>query len=247
MIDRRHLINAPIKEALIDIQVVLPDDIDLSQFQSYTLNGYPTSDPINQGKFGFHLEQGRPARTSIDESFLGIRFTTADETQVVQFKKNGFTFSRLEPYENWETMRDEAHRLWDIYKDMFNPTRIIRAATRYINLLNIPGAHYENIQQFLIAPPVIPKGLPTSIDSYLSRVVISEESFGGKCIVTHALEQFDEDNNISPIVLDIDTFIDCQIDIGDESNCWGALEQLHDFKNLIFFESITEEMAELCK
>ena len=41
----------------------------------------------------------------------GYIFASSDERQIFQARLDGFSFSRLAPYDRWETFRDEARRL----------------------------------------------------------------------------------------------------------------------------------------
>jgi uncharacterized protein (TIGR04255 family) len=60
--------------------------------------------------------------------------------------------------------------------------------------------------------------------------------------LTQALEGVH--NGYAPIVLDIDVFMARQFDAHEEE-FWRCLDQLRDFKNTVFFESITEKAMEL--
>jgi uncharacterized protein (TIGR04255 family) len=153
---------------------------------------------------------------------------------------DGFTFSRLEPYDTWEEMKEEAVRLWEIYAASVSPDPITSVGTRYINVLKLPLN--RELKEYLTAPPTIPEGLNQELSSFLTRVEIRDPAIGSHGILTQALEGVRKDN--APIVLDIDVFITRQFDPQDEE-FWYCLDQLRDFKNTVFFESITEKTTEL--
>jgi uncharacterized protein (TIGR04255 family) len=46
--------------------------------------------------------------------------------------------SHLAPYENWNAVRDEARRLWALYRSIAKPSKLIRLAVRYINRIDMP-------------------------------------------------------------------------------------------------------------
>jgi len=247
MIAPRHLKNAPIKEALIDIQVTLSEDTRVekldSKYNSFS-NSYPKKEMIQKGRLGFQFDEGQPIRATVDQNFVGYKYTSQDDKQIVQFRKDGFTFSRLEPYHTWEEMKEDAIILWKSYMDVASPTEITRVATRYINVLQIPLDMLTEFKDFLTAPPQIPEQLPQEIGSFLTRVVIYEPTIGANCILTQALEPIDTDKEYAPIVLDIDVFMKCTFNI-ESGDYWEALDRLRDFKNQVFFESITEKAAGL--
>jgi len=243
VIEKRHLPNAPIKEALIDIQVALPENIAMETLNSkyaQITDQYPKHETLQKGEFGLHRNEGHPTKLTIDHTVVGYRYTSEDERRIVQFRVDGFTFSQLEPYDSWEDMKKEAVRLWDIYANSISPNPITRIATRYVNLLKLPLD--TELKDYLMAPPTIPEGLIQETSSFLTRIEIRDPSIGAHGILTQALESVRE--SYVPIMLDIDVFIARQFDPRD-SEFWHCLNQLRDFKNTVFFSSITEKTMEL--
>lgn len=243
MIAKRHLPHAPIKEAMIDIQVALPEKVNTEALNSryaQIADQYPKHETLQRGEFGLHSNEGEPTRLTIGHTVVGYRYTSENAQRVVQFRMDGFTFSRLEPYDTWEEMKEEAVRLWDIYAESVSPNPITRIATRYVNLLKLPLN--TELKEYLTAPPTIPEGLSQELSSFFTRIEIREPSIGAHGILTQALEGVREDH--APMVLDIDVYIARQFD-PSEKEFWDCLDQLRDFKNTVFFESITEEAVGL--
>ena len=242
----RHLSRAPIKEAIIDIQVVLPKAIsteDLDRGASVFKTDYPIKNELKQGKFDIRLDQEQALSTNLEQKHTGFRYSSSDNTQVVQFRLNGFTFSRLEPYQTWSEMKQEAMRLWDIYVDTATPVKISRVATRYINVMRIPLPIVE-FSDVLTASPQIPDDLPQGVSSFFSRVVSQNHEINATAIVIQAFDT--TDNNYAPIMLDIDVFANSEF-AAEESGHWDCLDKLRGYKNDIFFKNITEATAELFK
>jgi len=48
---------------------------------------------------------------------MGFIFTSADDKQPFQVHLNGFTTNRLGSYPAWNAVRDEARRLWNVYRE----------------------------------------------------------------------------------------------------------------------------------
>jgi len=239
MIEKRRLPHAPIKEALIDIQVAFPQKVTIEALNSRyakIADQYPKHETLRRGEFGLHNEDGQPTTVTIGHAVAGYRYSSEDGCRVAQFRMDGFTFSQLEPYNTWEEMRDEAARLWGVYVDAVSPDPITRVGTRYINVMKLP-LHAE-LKEFLTAPPSIPPGLNQELGSFLTRIEIRDPAIEAQGFLTQALEGVHDD--YAPIVLDIDVFVAKQFD-PREDEFWGYLEKLRDFKNTVFFESITEE------
>ena len=130
--------NAPITEALIDIRARIKEDFDVNRFLSLydaIIGQYP--EPRHKWEAQFEFKKGDAPISSGKETVDGFIFTSADKKQVFQARIDGFTFNRLKPYDKWETFRDEALRLWQLYRELVSPD-IVRVALRYINKFDIP-------------------------------------------------------------------------------------------------------------
>ncbi len=237
--------NAPITEALIDIRVKLPSELDVKNIDSIyesIKNQYPETERRKISKVKFEPKAEEIVKSSRPE-INGYRYISFDKKQIVQARLDGFTFSRLHPYIKWEELRDEAHKLWKLYKDITSPESITRVALRYINNLNIPMP-IKDFGDYLTSPPAVPEGLPQGVGSFLTRIVIHEPSIGANAIITQALEQIVTD--VAPIILDIDVF-KAQTRGIEEKDAWEIIERLRHFKNKIFFNSITNSLKEMYK
>jgi uncharacterized protein (TIGR04255 family) len=239
-----HLEKAPITEALIDIRVKIREDLTVEQLESIynSISGqYPDKKARHKWEGKFEFKKGEPLVSSGTETIDGYFFTSTDQKQIFQARLDGFTFSRLQPYETWENLRDEAHKLWQKYREVTSP-EITRVALRYINKMEIPLSS-KDFSEYLTASPIVPEGLPQGVSSFLTRVVIHEPEIDASAIITQALEQVINPNSI-PIILDIDVFRQKSEGISEE-DAWKILEKLRHFKNKIFFESITEKTKEI--
>lgn len=160
--------KAPITEAVIDIRLLIPQNFELTQLM-HTHDGedatYSVIEPLQSitGTFGFG-PQGQVASTNTHP--LGYRFKNPENTYAYQARADGFTFSRLKPYETWELFRDEAKRLWDKYQSVTNPQQIQRLALRYINQLDIPLPIKDFKDYFRTFPEVSPD-LPQGLAGFL--------------------------------------------------------------------------------
>ncbi len=243
MAKQAHLANAPITEALLDIKVRVPVRFELETLSSlfrYVSESYPVKKERHQFSAKTEMRVGQTPLTEATEAIDGFLFTSSDEKQVFQARKNGFTFNRLKPYESWETFRDEAKRLWQFYKEVVS-TEVQRIGLRYINMINIP-LPIADFRDYLTAAPVVPTELPQSVDSFLSRIVITEPKIDAAAIITQVFEQI-VDPKLMPLFLDID--VSKQKESFDEEEIWSTFEKMRVFKNAIFFSSITDRMKEL--
>jgi len=246
MAEYSALRNAPITEALVDIRIRIKEDFDVNRFLSLhgaIVDQYPGKKTRHKWEGRFEFKKGETPVPSGTQTIDGYIFTSDDEKQVFQARIDGFTFNRLRPYENWETFRDEAFRLWKLYRDLVSP-EIIRVALRYINKFDIPlfPQPLRDFNEYLVAAPIVPEELPQGVSSFLTRVVMHDPGIDAAAIITQAFEQI-VDPKFLPIILDIDVFR--QSEALSEEEAWQTLEKLRHFKNKIFFASITEKTKEL--
>lgn len=241
----RHLRNAPITEALIDLRVIAPKDFSAHAFDSLKPRlaaSYPVALERRgiEARFEFAPSKVTASRPT-DLGLQGLFFKSADDLTIAQFRTDGFTLNRLKPYTSWKQIFPEAMRLWKMYVDVVRPTSVSRLALRYINHLKLSPPVGE-FKQFLTAPPEVPDGLPQGVSSFLNRVVIHEGTTGTAATITQAFEQGLEVGSAT-IIFDIDAFKgdDFRPDSPDIEEVFG---QLHDFKNSIFFSSLTDTLLQ---
>ena len=242
----RHLGHAPITEALIDFRVQLEEGDSVQKFERVARQiklDYPTRGVIRT-VLAKHDVAGAVVKPDLRQGELGILVRSSDEKTQAQFRLNGFTLNRLEPYTSWEEIYPETIRLWRLYVEVAKPMAIVRLAARYINRLKLP-LPVTDLRDYLIAPPRIPERLPQVLRSYLTRLVIHDSSLEHSAIVTQSFEPNPMDTEHAAILLDIDAFKDVVLKPAEHDEIDRVLGNLHRFKNDIFFGSITQRASEL--
>jgi uncharacterized protein (TIGR04255 family) len=242
----RHLEHAPITEALIDFRVQLPEGFSIEKFEpvvSRFAQEYPGKGAIK----AFHATVGigeTSSRPDVAHGEIGILIRAADEKTLAQFRIDGFTFNRLEPYTSWEEIFPETIRLWTEFVEAAKPIAVTRLAARYINRLRLPLPMVD-LREYLTEPPRIPTGLPQTLRTYLTRLVVHDSIRNHSAIVTQSFEPNPTDTEKAIVLLDIDAFKDVHVRSSEVDEIHRVLAGLHDFKNEIFFRSITQRASEL--
>lgn len=241
-----HYKNAPITEALIDIRVELPAEFGFEELQgikSLVAELYPREETINMT--AATISFGPEGQTSAQHKKMGLKLWGAGDKQVFQARLDGFTFSRLEPYETWERLRDEARRLWDVYREFVKPIRTTRVAVRYINQLDFPGVRVEPEDYFKTFPSLTPD-LPNDLRDFgpfIMSLHLPQPDLKGMLIINEASALPRKPNTVS-IILDIDLFVE-QPEAANEQGMWNFFQELRDRKNLYFEACITDRTREL--
>ncbi|GJL77142.1 MAG: hypothetical protein NPINA01_01310 [Nitrospinaceae bacterium] len=241
--------NAPIREAIIDIKVELPQEIildDLEKFGNDIKSRYPEKKKrlswIGEVEFkADHPPQIKKPAGGQD----GFLFSSEKEQKIVQARLDGFTFNKLKPYDHWETFRDEGKNLWEYYKRLAKPKKVTRLALRYINSIEIPLVEPKiTLKEHILTYPEFPDESPYKLTNFLVRLEVSDPNSEARANISQSIEPVSTETNVLPIIFDIDCYR--LVDIDPESNeVWEVFEELRNFKNGIFFGSITKKTTEL--
>ena len=238
--------NPPITEALIDIRVQLPGNVslaDLENLHTQIKHGYPDKKTRNRWEGTLELKGEKEPLKTIRSQIDGYLFSTPDGKQVAQYRLDGFTFSRLRPYSQWEDVYREAARLWDIYRTETKPLLVTRLAVRYINSIEIPSKSFD-YDDYFTAAPKIPQGLPQLLQHFFTRLVIPFPEQGAVAIVMQTPSDKQDPVN-SATLLDIDVFAEVKNLSAEDARIDEIFGNLRKIKNDVFFNSITEKTKEL--
>ncbi len=246
MSNELHFDRSPLTEAVIEIRVQMPSGVsleNLAALQAGQENDYPTRRDRLFVEGQFSTDPQVPPAVG-NRLHVGYDFVSADERQIVQVRLDAFAFSRLWPYENWTTFRDEARRWWDIYQKITKPTAITRIAVRYINRIDLPELRVD-LKEYLRTGPEISPTLPQGLSAYFMQLQIPLANLNALLSLNQALVMPEMANGLSAsIILDIDLSRQGNVPQSDEE-VWEYLEQLRNQKNEVFLGCITETTERL--
>ncbi len=239
--------RAPISEAIIDIKVDLPPDVNLAQLRLFHFGiekRFPQIEERVQVSAVLKLDKQSGAEMNSDGPVSdGWIMRSADGGIVAQARLDGFTVSKLPPYITWNSLRDQAKELWQRYVNIARPIKVTRLAARYVNKLALrSGADFK---EAILTIPEIAPGIPQGLPEYFMRLVIPHHS-GSIAIVTEASLPPSE-AEVPEMLFDIDAFRFTNIPMSEESTIWSILEELRVYKNVIFFNSLTPTQLEKYK
>lgn len=259
MTERVHYSNAPITEALIDLRVTHAPDFsvqDLGEIGATIADRYPIQEPMyfHTGQRSFQQPED-PMRVETAHQHGGFRFTSQNKHQILQARVDGFTFSTLAPYDRWEPFRDEARRLWDLYRSATKVEGVTRVEVRYINQLDLPTISPDSTvvqtDEYLRVYPEIPPDWPggDTTSSYFMQLRMWQEDLRCWLIVNEA-PVWPGEREFALFQLDFDFFRE-QFPVpwpaDDDTQVWQYLEQLHVRKNEVFEASITDATRRLIR
>ena len=245
---QKSYLKPSITEALIDLRVRFSSEIEpsvIATLKNSLKEDYPDQKSVYEVEAEIQSVSGIQPTTTTNQSLVGYNFSSIDIKQVLQARTDRFTFSRLSPYESWESFRDEAKRLWNLYQTVTQPISIERVAVRYINRIDIPIQSQDSLdlKEYLRTLPEISSDLPQGLSGYFMQLEIPQDDIEGILMLQQAIIPTLKENQVS-IVLDTDLF--CNVDFcSNENKHWELLEKLRTRKNMIFEACITDKTRRL--
>jgi uncharacterized protein (TIGR04255 family) len=245
--DYPTLQNAPIIEAIFDVQVVFPKGVDLAalaQLHEKFLTNYPRTEEEQIVHIGFEHQAGAAPKALVpDHGVRGYRFISEDGKQIVQCRRDGFTFNRLRPYPSWNDVVKFAAPAWDVYRTAFPEIEITRVALRYINQVIVPASDGKvKIEDYFEAHLPGPKIAELDCSGFFSQGVFRDVVTRLNAYWTFAHQPTSEPTNLG-FVLDIDVYASgADAQEGDVLKLW---DRMRDLKNRLFFGSFTEKGLDL--
>lgn len=243
-----HLSKAPIVEAVIDFRVNLPSDFKLEllhPMRAWLTESYPDVEEQQIIEQMIKQEPGQAAEFSTRVSGIhGYRLRSKAGIDVIQLRRDGFTFSRLHPYTKWDEVFNEAWRVWTMYAEAAKPLEISRIAVRYINRMPLP-LPLSDPGEYLNAPPMIAEGWPSNLRTFLSRIVLHEPESNVSVNITQALEgQASGGQTKVALLFDIDAYQDVSLP-ADDVTIRERFAKLREMKNRVFFKGLTHKTIDL--
>ena len=239
-----HYNKAPIKEAIIDIQIEKPPSLTPVSFENLEISppqGYAQRQKLMIGQVHGQMEGGLLTATAKQDK-IGYAFVGGEGRHVVQFRVNGFTFTRLAPYQTWEQLRNEAKTLWDSYRQIVGAVPVVRVGLRYVNQLDLPMP-MRDFRDFIRLYPEVSSDLAQQLAGFFLQVQIPQEDLGAMLIVNEAMVP-PSGPDVASVVLDIDVFKQ-GLRLESDDDVWNTMDALRLRKNLVFESCITNNTREL--
>lgn len=237
-----HLPKAPIVEAVIHFRArankKLEPETFLKQLQE-KLPDYPNSQRQHELAFGGELHPDGSLIQFKENRWDGYRLETADKLQVAQYTRNGFVFSRLKPYQDWDCFESEALRLWNIYCELTEPREIERLGVRFINSITpIQVSHLSDLLEF---PPTSSGKLMLPLKNFMHQNLLEIPNRPYNLNVIQTIQPISpSQSQVFAIILDLDVFTTESMDIIVEVQ-QERLQEMRWIKNKAFFSLLTPQ------
>jgi uncharacterized protein (TIGR04255 family) len=215
--------RAPVVEAILSFRFPMLDDLQ-----------YGT--PLLAAEW-----KDRYPKVEVAEVTSGVRrneriykFESPDARHVVRLTRTSFSFHRLRPYTEWRDLAAGARAAWTTVCKQYEPEYVRALSLRYLN--KIPLEANADMAEYIQLCPSIPPSIDTGFSDYLLRLVLQDERVPARAEITQVVE-------IPPLTLafDIDVTTDTMEFAPRSDELWAQVSRLRDYKNRLFFSSITEK------
>ena len=245
-----HLPRAPIAEAVIDIRAraaAVLEEGALKPLLEAKLAGYQFLDSQREIEIQHEVRavgDAPPSSVIRDLGWKGLLFRSADERHIVQFNRNGFVFSRLDPYDTWQRLHDEGMRLWKEYVVIAQPIEIHRIGLRYINRIQLPPNELR-FEDYLEPAPVPPRALDLPFHGFMHQDTLGVPGYPYAMNIIRTIQPPAVQGGAGfGLILDIDVFTTQGFEL-DEATLERRLLEMRWLKNKVFFGSVTPKARTL--
>lgn len=244
-----RLSKAPIVEAVIEVRAqaeAVWDEPLITEHLKAKLPDYPNVQSQREFRHEVKIEPGQKAEGEIqDMGWKGLRLESADKIQIAQFNRDGFSFSRVQPYDSWEQFCSEGLRLWQLHMDLAKPAEIQRVGLRFINRMVL--SLDEQIEDYLLISPQKPQGLDLPVAGFFYHEAFGVPEYPYAINIRRTVQPIDKPiaKEIG-LVLDIDVFTTQPVE-PESGVIERYLAEMRWLKNKVFYGSIAPKAMEKFK
>jgi len=241
------LTKPPVVEVVLDVRCEGSEsftETSASEMLKDRLVGYPNFFSTREVRHHVQFNPDQPTEASTGPpTWSGFQFKSADNLNTAQFAPGLFFFSRVAPYLGWPHFVEEVTGLWEQYRDIAQPVRILRMGLRFINRIDL-REDPASLDQYLRTAPRSPEGLEVSLGGFFQGdlLIVPGTSYSINSMRTNVPPPAPGMGRGS-LILDTDVFATEGLDGGNDK-LLGHLEKMRWLKNKVFFGTVTSHALE---
>ncbi len=236
----RKLKNPQIKEAVIEFQFQphLEFDKDFpNAFRDQLNEEYKFRNFQKCKAFSVSLYEDNVLNTTEStDIFDGIILEDQKRGYVVQLLRDRLSVSKLKPYGNFESLFEEAFKIYKLIQTLLINRNISRIGVRYVNEIEIeyPIKNYLKEASFYLNN--LNYGTPERI---YQQIIYSNSELEGTIL------NFVIDNKKKLLIIDIDAYTTQSQNPNDKDSIERVLGNLRSNKNDLFFQIVSDKIEEV--
>lgn len=243
-----RLEHPPIVEAVVDIDCDLPPGFNPGAMEALKSNAFGDGYPDRrQQLFQEHLlalEPDQPPALSARTGLQAVQYASGDGRQLVQIRKQGFSFNRLAPYTSLDDLLPEIERSWRTFAELTGPLKIGRIGLRYINRICLPLSEGQVLlEDFLKVSPRLPEEANLTFTGFLRQHAAIETETGNE--VTLMLASQAPEKERLPLIFDIEAWHSGSLEPDRWDLVLERIVSLRSLKNRVFHNTLTSKCLNL--
>ena len=241
-----HLPSAPIVEAVIQIHArpqIAWSEHEVVAWLKPKISGFEKTYSGNNVKHELKIGAANSPEVSAEDiGWHGLVCQSKDQS--VQFSRDGFIYSRLQPYQGWDQFLSEAMRWWKTFLELAKPVDIQRVGLRFINKIKLPPKEF-NFENYIQPYPEPPFNLDFPFLSFFHHDTLAVPGYPYAINIIRTIQPpANVETDGLGLIVDVDAFTTQPQEIKG-----GVLEQrlteLRWLKNKAFFGSVTPDAMKL--
>jgi uncharacterized protein (TIGR04255 family) len=233
----------PITEATIELKFAREFDQEQLEAAAKGVKEfyfYEDPDPFQ------HLEINPQTGQLKINTWIGVKLSSIDRTELQLFRANAFVCSSLAPYPGWPNFNSRAKEGWKAWKKIAGVTELSRIAVRYINRIDIPNPEGRSIDpsNYLNLGVALPGDIGGPMASYAVQVVLPLGADDCRLVLNSSSMPFSPLIGFTSLLLDIDICREINLPKKDDA-IWELLDRIRAHKNRVFEKCITDESRAL--
>jgi uncharacterized protein (TIGR04255 family) len=245
---RLQLQNAPIIEAVLDIDCDLPPSFDLAALETRSRELFRDKYPQFRKHFvqehRIETKPDAPPTTSFRLGTQALQFLQEDGKQLVQVRAQGFSFNRLAPYSTLDDYLPEIQRVWRLFVSIAAPVQIRAVRLRYINRIVLPTRDGKVfLEDYLRVGPRLPDAERLTFTGFLNQHTAVEAGTGSQVVIT--LAALPQENGMLPLIFDIIVTTPGPAEVENWAWLSATIQALRALKNRVFQNTLTEACLNL--
>jgi uncharacterized protein (TIGR04255 family) len=227
-----RLEHAPIVEAVIQFNApptVSLEPAELKKKLQSMFGSVKITDQM-QLETGF---AGSPAGIELrhKSQWDGLRIMSENGKHICQWKSNSLIFSRLAPYQTWESFLGSALPYWEAYQTVHFPEVIESIGVRFISQIELQAN--QKVSDFVAKVPPPLRGLGLRSDSFFHQDTIPVPGQQYEIRLIRTMQRIaDQAGKKSILVVDIDVSTTAAI---MSMELKRVLQEIRFLKNKVFF------------
>ena len=242
------LTNAPIVEAVIDIDCDMPPGFELVALEQSASGAFRDEYPRFRTRFvERHRVEPRPdapGKHQATREIQALQFWHDDEKQLVQVRATGFSFNRLAPYTSLDAYLPEMRRTWELFVQIASPVQIRVVRLRYINRIMLPLTRGRvDFKEYLRVGPKLPDEDRLRFASFFNQHTVVETETEHQATIVLASRPPDKDK--LPIIFDISVAAEEPVAPENWTQIAAEIHSLRTLKNTIFQRTLRRKCRNL--